>query len=189
MKRSAMPRPTKPMRRVSLKAARERRAADPVVAAVYERDGGCVLRGHQHLAGPCWGQRTPHHLIKAWKRPAWTVDVLVTLCVGHNQWVEREPDIAWGLGLVVRNGETTAEAWSAMRNHGLAIGAEPVSDVGRSTPAALGTLALLLGVVLIGASGAASAPLLAVGLAAGVALMAAGTALVMVASEPEGGAP
>lgn len=114
------------LRPVSAKRRRMRRAADPVVAAVFERDGGCVLRNHSHLAGPCFGKpRTPHHLVKAWQGPGWTVDNLVCLCSFHNEWVEDEADLAWGLGLVVRNGETTAAAWTAMRHAALAIGEQP----------------------------------------------------------------
>lgn len=115
-----------PMRRVSPKRRAERAAAQPVVDAVMARDCGCLLRHHTHLAGPCAGPLTPHHLRKAWKASGWTVDNLVVLCATHNGWVERESSKAWGLGLVVKNGETTGLAWGAMRNAGLPVGSVAV---------------------------------------------------------------
>lgn len=103
-------------------AKAKRRAADPVVAAVFERDGGCVLRTRTDVAGECFGSPTPHHLLKQSQGGRWAVHNLVTLCSHHNgTWVEGNPDKAWGLGLVVRRGETTAHAWQAMRAAGLAV--------------------------------------------------------------------
>lgn len=106
----------------SAKARALRDAADPVVAAVFDRDGGCVLRSRPDEAGECFGGPTPHHLLKASQGGGWTVDNLVTLCRFHNGWVEDRPEHAWQLGLVVRRGETTALAWQRMRNYRLAVG-------------------------------------------------------------------
>lgn len=113
------------LRTRSRQAARARRKAQPVVDAVYERDGACLLRSYpRRLVGPCFGARlTPHHLRKqSAERGGWTEDNLVTLCAAHNDWVENgEPDLAHALGLVVRNGETTFDAWERMLAAGLPV--------------------------------------------------------------------
>lgn len=107
------------LRPVSDRKAAERAAADPVVEYVFRRDLDCVLARHRP-AGRCVGAPTPHHLRKqSAQRGGWTRDNLVTLCVGHNTWVEDHPTYAHRLGLVVRQGETTAVAWARMRIAGL----------------------------------------------------------------------
>lgn len=103
-----------PLRRVSDAARALRTDAQPIVDAVLARDGECVLRLAEHGAGPCRGRLTPHHLVKAWKGPGWTLDNLVALCVAHQGWVEDEPSAATQLGLVVRDGMTHADAWARM---------------------------------------------------------------------------
>lgn len=109
----------KALRPVSDRKRAERDAADPVVEAVYRRDYGCVLAGYR-AAGACVGSLTPHHLMKqSAQRGGWTLDNIVAACVGHNTWVEDHPDEAHALGLVVRRGETTADAWDRMRAAGI----------------------------------------------------------------------
>lgn len=133
MKRSGPPKRKTPLRgtsslrrkrtllqRSAITKAR-RRAVQPVVDEVFQRDGGCVLRTRTDVAGKCFGHPTPHHLRKQSQLGRWTVDNLVTLCAHHNGWVEDEPRKAWGLGLVVRQGESYAQAWAVMRNAGLAV--------------------------------------------------------------------
>lgn len=130
LRRSALARTTRVLQRrkrlnpVSASKRREIRESRPIVAAVLERDGGCVLRNHTALAGPCRGDLAAHHLRKQSKeRGGWTLDNLVACCWFHNcVWIESNDSLAWGLGLVVKHGETTALAWSAMRTAGLAVG-------------------------------------------------------------------
>lgn len=90
-----------------MEADRDRRAA--VRAAVYRRDGGCVLAG-TGLLGPCAGGPTPHHLLKASAGGAYDIDNLICLCAGHNTAVEDHPTEARRLGLVVRRDITPADA-------------------------------------------------------------------------------
>lgn len=113
----------KPMRYRSAKTAAERADAQAVIDKVYARDGGCLLAGHDDdpVVGPCRGVLTPHHLRKDGQGGAWSPGNIVTLCAGHNSWVEDHPVEAWTRGLVIKNGETTAEAWEAMATAGLAV--------------------------------------------------------------------
>lgn len=83
-------------------------------AEVFERDGGCILAG-RGLLGPCGGApMTPHHLLKASQGGRYEYANLVTLCARHNTAVEDHPNEAHALGLVVRHGETVADADAAM---------------------------------------------------------------------------
>lgn len=132
MKRSPMPRRRRPIRSRSEQATAVRSAAQPVVDAVFGRDGGCVAAALPvDVAGWCRGRLTPHHLRKAWKGSGWLLDNLVTLCEAHNGWVEDEPDTAHALGLVLREGEIYHEVWDRMAAAGL--------PVGRSVPCCPGT--------------------------------------------------
>lgn len=118
------------LRPASKKKRKVRREAQPVVDAVFERDGACILRDHAHLAGRCFGEpKTPHHLRKQSAEPGqWPLDGLVTLCSFHNgDWVERNSDEAHALGLVVRNGESVYDAWARMVRAGLPV-AHPILD-------------------------------------------------------------
>lgn len=85
----------------------ERRPADveaEVRAEVYARDRyRCVLdlpgmRMRLQLSTTqlpqCSGPLSPHHRRKASSGGAYTVENLVTACVGHNGWIEDEPDTA-----------------------------------------------------------------------------------------------
>jgi hypothetical protein len=100
------PKPRKPLRSVSKKradAADERRA---VREQVFERDGHmCVLKPlvADGSVPPCRGKReTFHHLEKASAGGDYTVENGVTLCAGHQVFVEDHPAEATGLGLVIR---------------------------------------------------------------------------------------
>jgi hypothetical protein len=116
-------------RRTRLKPMSDRRRAEhdasrPVVRAVFERDGGCVLARY---VGPatvpaCFGALTPHHLRKKSALGEWTRRNLVTLCSSHNNWVECQPALARELGLVIRDGDTEHGAWLRL---GEALGIHP----------------------------------------------------------------
>jgi len=130
VKRSPMRRTGKGLTRrrhltaVSADRKAEREAAEPVVQAVYSRDGHeCVLAQHDNRE-LCMGRLTPHHLRKAGQGGQWLPSNLVTLCARHNGWVEDHPHMAHALGLVIRTGETTADAWAAMRRAGIPAGPE-----------------------------------------------------------------
>jgi hypothetical protein len=90
----------KPM---SDKRRAENRARAPIREAVFRRDNyRCRLADRSDIAGPCFGVLTPHHLLKASAGGAYVEANLVALCAGHNSWVECEPILATGLGLVFR---------------------------------------------------------------------------------------
>lgn len=110
-----------PLRQKSEKRAALRPAEKEATAAMLDRDGHrCLLSNYG--VGPCSGVMTPHHLEKQWKGWDWSLRNLVTLCSLHNEWVESAPDVAWALGLVVRNGETQDDAWKRMAERGLTSG-------------------------------------------------------------------
>lgn len=107
----------KPLRRMSATQAKAQRAKAPIREAVFARDRGCLLA--RHLGG-CFGELTAHHLRKDGQGGAYAEENLVTLCSFHNDtWVEGNPLEAHRLGLVVRRGETVADAWKRMREHHL----------------------------------------------------------------------
>lgn len=75
-----------------------------VRAAVFERDGGCLLAHHS----PCFGVLTPHHRRKAGQGGAYTEANLVALCAAHNDQLEADADLAAyarSIGLVLRRGD------------------------------------------------------------------------------------
>lgn len=110
-----------PLRARSAKREALRPAELAATQAMLDRDGHrCLLSNYG--VGPCSGRLTPHHLTKAWKGWDWSLDNLATLCELHNGWVEDAPDVAWALGLVVRHGETTADAWARMAARGITSG-------------------------------------------------------------------
>jgi hypothetical protein len=93
----------------------DKRAADlerrkAVREAVYERDGGCLLREETDLGRqarelgwlPCFGDLTPHHLHKASAMGPYTEENIVALCAHHNHYVELHHTEAQILGLEVR---------------------------------------------------------------------------------------
>lgn len=120
----------KPLARMSKKKRAELRESRPVVAAVMERDGGCVLRRHQHLTGDCFGEETPHHLLKASAGGRYEARNLVDLCEGHQSFVEDYPADARRLGLVATRTIPLTEAWARMRSAGLAVGPQDISELG-----------------------------------------------------------
>lgn len=87
---------------------------------VFARDGRCVLRDHGDVAGRCWGQWSFHHRRKASDQGAYVVANGLTLCIGHNRWVEDEPDLARDLdvtpSLVVRQGDPEWESLGKRAN-------------------------------------------------------------------------
>lgn len=96
------------IRQVSPKRQAEKASRVDVRLALEQRDRGvCLLDDRQHahlLAGRCVGVWTPHHLLKASAGGAYVLENLVTLCAGHNTWVEDNPPRAKELGLVVVRG-------------------------------------------------------------------------------------
>lgn len=130
-----LPRRRKPLLDRSGKARKVRRGAQPVVDAVFARDGGCVMRKLPlDVAGCCLGPLTPHHLRKAGQGGRWDRVNLVALCANHNVWVEDWPHLATDLGLVVRRGGSHGEAWCRMRAAGVAVGLETMPCAASGAP-------------------------------------------------------
>jgi hypothetical protein len=104
------------IRRVSAKRAEAKEDQRDVRMALFARDHGhCLL---EHLP-PCAGPWTPHHVRKASHLGVYELANLVTLCAHHNGWVEDHPHVAWGLGLVCREGETLDETTQRRHRAGL----------------------------------------------------------------------
>ena len=92
-------------------------AEDEIRQAVFARDRWCCVlwwpswprpaRGGLLLHQPCSGRITPHHRRKAGAAGSWSMENLVTLCVGHNKLIEDEPDLMAALfpHLVIREGD------------------------------------------------------------------------------------
>ena len=105
------------MKRTRLKPISDRRLAERDERAemrdrVFTRDGGrCRLAGWLPDTGPCSGVLTVHHLRKSAQGGPYTLVNLLSLCAGHNTWVEDNPDLAHELGLVIRRGDDFADAW------------------------------------------------------------------------------
>ncbi len=115
------------MRRMSKKRQREMRGRRLAVEDVVDRDGGCVAAARWFVvdgvdidAGPCFGRLTAHELRKRSQggdpRDVWNCSCL---CSGHNSWVEDEPAEAHALGLVVRGGESVADARARQKAAGV----------------------------------------------------------------------
>lgn len=98
MKRSRI----KPM---SAKRRAELEQRPRIRAAVFLRDGyRCRLAGIDG-AGRCFGDLTPHHVVKASQGGAYDIGNLVSLCAQHNDRLEADADLArlaMSLGLVER---------------------------------------------------------------------------------------
>lgn len=108
-----------PLRPKSKKRAKADRGKESIREAVYERDGGCLLRNWPN-AGPCFGEQTPHHIHKSGQQGEYSESNLVQICSSHNGgWIEGNPIAARELGLVVWAGDTIEEAWAKMRKAGL----------------------------------------------------------------------
>jgi 5-methylcytosine-specific restriction endonuclease McrA len=112
------PRASSLARRGGWKAKRSSPRVDEwpeITAAVYARDGRCLLHG-SGVGGGCFGKPlTPHHLRKSGQGGPDSVENVVALCAFHNDWVETAGKVAHLLGLVIRNGETWEDAWRRMR--------------------------------------------------------------------------
>jgi 5-methylcytosine-specific restriction endonuclease McrA len=87
----------------SKKRVNDLRRRREVREAVFRRDGGCILRNKSW--GPCYGDLTLHHLLKASQGGAYTEANLVALCSHHNNAVEDFPEAAHSLGLVIKSWE------------------------------------------------------------------------------------
>lgn len=113
-----------PKRRTRLRQVSPRRVADsPARAAararVFARDGHrCLLAGYPG-APPCWGPLTFHHLRKAGQGGPYNELNGVTLCAGHNSWVETVRILARRLGLEMRRGDTYDQVWAKLAAAGL----------------------------------------------------------------------
>lgn len=102
----------------SAKRAALRPTERAATQAMLARDGHkCMLSNYG--VGPCSGRLTPHHLRKQSQGYDWSLPNLLTLCTLHNEWVERAPDVAYALGLVVRHGDSHADAWARMARRGV----------------------------------------------------------------------
>ena len=122
MKRMVALKRGKRLRPVSAKRAAGAEDRRDVRMELFARDRGyCLLDvGNYHpVVGACAGPWTPHHIIKAWKQPPYTLEVLVTLCARHNTWVEDNPPTAHALGLVCVEGETLEECAERRERMGL----------------------------------------------------------------------
>lgn len=86
------------------RAAREDEAL--VREAVFARDRWtCQLRQaarERDDVPECWGRLSFHHLLKASAGGKYTEENGTTLCIGHNGWVEDQPELAAELGMVRR---------------------------------------------------------------------------------------
>jgi hypothetical protein len=116
-----------PRRRSPLKPMSDRRQAEldaraEIREALYRRDRWrCLLAGQRaHPGVPlCWGPLTPHHLRKAGQGGPYSLENLVTLCAGHNSWVETTRSFARDVGLEATADDTPATVWDRLRAAGL----------------------------------------------------------------------
>lgn len=92
---------------------------------VYARDQQVCRLAHiwphnQGVVPSCIGPLTPHHLRKAGQGGPYTLINLLTLCAGHNDWIEAAPrDLVHGLGLVMNRGDTYDEVWARLLAAGI----------------------------------------------------------------------
>lgn len=104
-----------PLQAISTRRRRQARIQAVVKVAVLERDGhrcrmadrvgdsfGSLDTGRRVTVPSCWGILEAHHLGKQSQQGEDTLDNEVTLCTGHNRWVEDQPDAARFFGLVER---------------------------------------------------------------------------------------
>jgi 5-methylcytosine-specific restriction endonuclease McrA len=93
------------IRPISDKKRRQLVANARVRAAVFARDGYRCQIAKIPDAGPCFGELTYHHILKASQGGAYTLDNGLTACSFHNDMVEDRPDWAHANGLVTRRGD------------------------------------------------------------------------------------
>lgn len=126
-RRTGLRRTGPPKRKTPLKPISDKRLADlsdPARAEareqVFARDQRCLLSRWAGVPS-CLGPLTVHHLRKAGQGGPYNALNLVTLCAGHNVWVEGSDaaDVVWAWGLVMRNGETYDEVWRRLAKAGL----------------------------------------------------------------------
>lgn len=82
--------------------------------AVQKRDRTCRVAAmiSRHLAGPCFGDDTPHHRRKAGAGGAYSLENIRLVCLGHNGALEDDPELAAAaeaIGLVIREGDSSWE--------------------------------------------------------------------------------
>lgn len=115
-------------RRVNPVSAKRRAAQaerEEIRLQVFARDRRCLLaamRGSHPGVPSCIAPMlTPHHLRKAGQGGDYSVENLVALCAGHNDWLETLEGARFGesAGLVIRRGTTHVQAWALMRGAGL----------------------------------------------------------------------
>jgi hypothetical protein len=125
VKRSPMPKRSKPMKRTKLtpkdhadnrrrnpiKPVSDRRAAQSsqrrdVVAEVIARDGRCMARAYG-APEQCMGALVAHEVVKRSQMRDAHLDVenCLAVCWRHNSWIEDEPKLAKELGLMRSNWE------------------------------------------------------------------------------------
>lgn len=168
-RKTPMPRPTKtlkrrtPLRAQSAKEVVRFREYLKVRRWVLSRANGLC---EAQITGVCEGRGShAHHILMRSQGGPDDVGNLLWVCLPCHRRIHAEPEWSYERGFL---------------RHGLA------ADAGRVNLAALaGTLGLLLGVLLAGASGHAPAELRLAALLAGAVVVALGLVLVMVASEPE----
>ena len=71
-------------------------------ADAWEPEPGLVEEFDRWRSEGCWSHLTPHHLHKSSGGGSYSLENLTTLCVGHNEGVERHPRLALAMGLVIR---------------------------------------------------------------------------------------
>lgn len=100
MKRSPMPRRTKPLARVSARRLSEGYRRSKVKRAALARDGGCVA-ATLVLEVDCWGPLDAHEVRPRSLYPAGHLDLtnVVTVCRSHHDWVPANLAKASALGL------------------------------------------------------------------------------------------
>lgn len=127
MKRSAPPARRTPLKRTPIKTTRRAKSVDrdEIRETVFRRDGyRCRLRGVPG-AGRCFGPLTFHHRRKDGQGGGYSVDNGSSLCVGHNDGIEADADLALlarTMGLVLKRGDVWTEAhdrfWALVRREG-----------------------------------------------------------------------
>ena len=121
-----------PLPRQSEKRKAEAPLRYPVRSSVFQRDGHrCRLAlftaGPQGMAFCSGAPLTVHHIRKAGQGGPYTLLNLVTLCAGHNVWLETDAGARWGepRGLVLRrvpHGGLVAaleDCWARMQAAGI----------------------------------------------------------------------